>query len=180
VVAGDGNYTIHVGNGEGDVVTVGGGTDVISVGSGLNDTVNFGSGQDMVTFGAHASSITLFDTANLAAVTAASFAPPTTSSQVSILAGGLDTITGLAHGDHIILPASDALTPPASNLAGVPGDVVFTTGTLGGGVFSYSASGHDALMSYDNGSGGIVQVVLIGGAAESAHVHDLGGGVLSF
>ncbi len=178
VIGGNGNYSIQVGNGQGDHVTVGDGSDVISVGSGLSDKVVFGDGQDMVTFGTHSSSITLFDIADLTALTTPSFATPTTTSQVSILAGGLDTIAGLAPGDHIILPANDVIVV-AANLAGHNNDVVFTTGTLSGGVFSEGA-GPDALMTYDNGTHHFVSVVLIGGAGEVGSVTHSAGDLLIF
>jgi hypothetical protein len=176
--------SIHMGNGINDVAEhEGGGNAAISVGTGLGDTVEVGSGVDTVSFGAHAPSLTLWDTLDLDNLTAQSFTPQTTASQVSVLAGGLDVVSGLAHGDHIDLPGAasgDTVGGVITNLAGVAGEVVFSTGTLSGGVFTYSAGGHDALMIYDNGSGGFVDVALVGGAAEAAHAHAIGGGVILF
>jgi hypothetical protein len=100
-----------------------------------------------------------------------SFAAPTSTAQLSVDASRLDVITGLAATDFLYLPAAaihDTLHL-AQNLAGVAGEALLAPGTLSAGVFTSDPMGHDALLTYDNGAGGFVSVVLVGAANEVGH-----------
>ncbi|HEY2481812.1 MAG TPA: hypothetical protein VGI30_06395, partial [Caulobacteraceae bacterium] len=74
-------------------------------------------------------------------------------------------------GDKIILPTGADALVSMHNMAGIMNDAVLTTGTYsaGGGTFTESLTGHDALLTYDAGGSTFVSVVLVGGAAEAAH-----------
>jgi len=190
--ASSGNSTITMGNGAGDVAAdVGSGNNVINVGNGAGDTVGTGTGQDTVVFGTGSGDrVVLSDdsgggsgivnvtfhgslaTLDLSSVNDASFATPTTTSQVNILTNNVSVVTGMTHGDTIVLPAnSDSVVTGVHNMAGVAGEAIFTTGTFSGGAgtFTEALNGTDALLTYDSGGGVFVSVVLVGGAAESAH-----------
>lgn len=153
------------------------GNDVIVANSGVDTTY---TNIDTVTFGAHTSTATSYDTVNLSNILSgeASFSTPTTNSQTSVLTGGLDIITGLTAGDKIVLDAAGGcVVSTASNLAGLPKDALFAEGTYSAtaGTFTYNASGHDTLMTYDStgttGTGDYVSVVLVGTTVTSAIDH---------
>ena len=153
------------------------GNDVIVANSGVDTTY---TNIDTVTFGAHTSTATLYDTVNLSNIASgeASFSTPTTTSQTSVLTGGLDIITGLTAGDKIVLDAAGGcVVSTASNLAGIVKDALFAEGTYSAtaGTFTYNASGHDTLMTYDStgttGTGDYVSVVLVGTTVTSAIDH---------
>jgi len=166
---GSGAETLHLGAGAGDSVDLGPGRDIVTFGSGAGDMVTFSSGISSVSFAGPTA------TADLAAVTAASFATPTTSSQAQVLTNNLNVITGLVAGDKIVLPTADAVAVGHS-LAGFNGQAVFAAGTYDpvAGAFAYGASGHDALLTYDAGGGAFVSVVLVGSASEIGHATALG------
>ena len=110
-------------------------------------------------------------TADLSRVTGDSFLTPTAADQMSIVAKGLNLISGLTHGDRIVLPIAETTLHAASNLAGVADAAELATGTYnaGTGAFTYGAAGADALLTYDSGGGHFVSVILVGGGSEAAH-----------
>jgi S-layer protein len=179
---GSGNNVIHLGNGAGDAVGTGTGMDTVVFGTGSHDTIVLsddaggGSGIVNVTFGGALATLDLSD------VVTQSFLTPTTTSQVDILTNNVSVVTGLAHGDTIALPVNDTVVTGVHNMAGVAGEAIFTTGTYsgGGGTFTEALNGHDALLTYDSGGGVFVSVVLVGGAAESAHAVNGGGDNITF
>jgi S-layer protein len=159
---GPGDFTINVGGtSDGEY-----GDDTIQLGTGL-DTVSIAAGDQHVSI-------------DLGHVPV-SFAAPTTLAQASVDASKLDVISGLGASDYIFLPTAAAhdTLHLASNLAGVSGEALLATGTLAGGVFTLDATGHDALLTYDNGAGGFVSVVLAGAANEAAHA-SISSGVVTF
>jgi hypothetical protein len=147
---------------------------VFGTGSGdsieLQDDTGAGHGIVNVTFNGALANV------DLSGVTSVSFLTPTTTSQVDILTNNVSVITGFAHGDTITLPVTDTLVTGVHNMAGVAGEAILTTGTYsgGGGTFTEAVNGHDALLTYDSGGGVFVSVVLVGGAAESAHAVEVG------
>jgi S-layer protein len=178
---GIGNDIIHVGNGAGDIVDTGFGMDTVVFGTGTGDTVvlsdDAGAGSGIVNVTFHGAGATV----DLTNVLTESFLTPTTTSQVDILTNNVSVITGLAHGDTITLPTFDTVVTGVHNMAGVAGEAIFTTGTYdaGAGTFTEGLSGHDSLLTYDSGFG-FVSVVLVGGAAESAHATNGSGNDITF
>jgi S-layer protein len=178
---GSGANVIHMGNGAGDAVDTGTGMDTVVFGTGSDDSIKLsddagaGSGIVNVTFHGSAANVDLEN------VVTESFLTPTTTSQVDILTNNVNVINGLVHGDTIVLPQFDTVVTGVHNMAGVAGEAIFTTGTYsaGGGTFTEALNGHDALLTYDSGSG-FVSVVLVGGAAESANAHNGSGNIVVF
>jgi hypothetical protein len=170
---------VSLGNGTDDLVNLstGAAAATVTLGTGLGDDVLFGTGLATVTYGAHTSStLAGFDTANFTDVSSPSYLTPTTTSQVSVLTSHIDIVTGLVSGDHIILPAADAIVTGGGNGAGIAGDASFASGTYSAaaGTFSFGASGHDTLLTYDSTvahTGVYVSVVLVGTSVTSHATH---------
>ena len=201
-----GGNTFILGDGHGDRVTTDGTRDTFILGNGAGDRVyDFGPRGRFNTFelghGAHdyVALTTSFyfpyvrglahvtfggpeAVLDLTHTTGPSFDPPTTTGQTDVFAEGLDVISGLVKGDQIILSGGQANTDTlatASNLAGVPNEAVFVTGTYGilfpghlSNFFAESPTGHDVLLTFDtqgaNGGAGVISVVLVGAAGEIA------------
>jgi hypothetical protein len=172
--AGAGTENITLGNGgttianENHVIlTSSTATANIHVGTGV-DSVTVGKGIDDVTFGSHTSTATLYDTLSLSDLATASFTPPTTASQTSIVTSGLDVITGLVAHDQLAFSANvtGVATAAADGLAGVSGDASFAHGTYSATneTFTYSASGTDTLVTFATDAGATTydSIVLVG------------------
>jgi S-layer protein len=178
---GAGAVTATLGNGTGDTVDLGAGAATVTLGTGLGDDVVFGTGLATVTFGTHIPSPVTpgqFDTANFTDVLSPSYLTPTTTSQVAVLTSHINIVTGLVAGDHIILPVTDTIVMGGANGAGIAGDASFASGTYSAaaGTFSFGASGHDSLLTYDSTAlhtGVYVSVVLVGTSVTS-HVSHVG------
>ncbi len=162
VLVGGGTENITLGNGANTVElsqVAAGTVDKIVLGTGVN-AVTLGLGLDTVTFGTHAKADSLILTNS----TTGSFATPTTTSQVTIIATAVDVVTGLVAGDTITVPGATSVAA-ATNLAagGAATDVEVAHGTYSGtaGTFSYSSAGTDTLMTYGTGATA-VSVVLVG------------------
>ncbi len=177
ITAGAGTENITLGNGgttiaNEDKVNLTGSTAVadIHVGTGV-DHVTVGTGIDDVTFGSHTPTSTVYDTLDLANLSTASFSPATTASQTSVVASGLDVITGLVSGDELVFSSnvSGVATAAADGLAGVSGDASFAHGTYSAsnGTFDYSASGQDTLVTFATAAGTTTydSIVLVGVSA---------------
>lgn len=179
------NNTITLGNGAnyvygnggtgltattGNNTVIGGtGVDTIATGTGA-DTIVGGGGADVITAGAGADTITLSgNTSTIIQGATASGVNNATTLQTSVITTTFDVIYGAAAGDLLDLGLANGAVIQSLNLAAVDSKVVFAHGTYAAGVFTYSATGADTLVSYDSGSDNEA-IVLVGysGAATAA------------
>ena len=160
---GPGDFTVNVGL-QGNV-SLGSGHDTVAVFAGGSGYVTLGTGPDIVSYGSGGGGWV-----DLSLVPA-SFASPTSAVQPSLDASKLDVISGLGPEITLLLPAAAAhdTLHSASNLAGAGGEALLAAGTLSGGSFTLNPSGGDLLLTYDDGTGGFVSVVLVGVASEIGH-----------
>jgi hypothetical protein len=173
---------ITVGNGPNDVVyELNPIASTVHVGAGAGDTVYLLTGAAgpyislflaTVTFGGPNATLDF----NYIGAGGASFATPTLASQTFVSTSTLDVIKGLTvAGDSIVLNAGNTDTlATTSNLAGVANEAVFAAGTYSAlsHIFTESAAGHDALLTFDTGGSNFLSVVLVGAA------HDIAGSTI--
>jgi len=173
-ISGAGTENITLGNGA-NIIDLTGSTaaDNVVVGTGFN-TVTLGNGgsAEHVSFGAHKPTAASYDQITLTNSNS-SFTSATSSTATSVATGGLYVVSGLVAGDKIALPVANDALVAATNLAGATGqvDVAHGTYSASSSTFTYSATGHDTLITYDglnNGSYALVSVVLTGFAYGSA------------
>ena len=177
--------SITVGNGGHDVVQAfeGLGGYTIQTGSGSGDVVQLDTGAVGTLWGV------------LAGASTVSFGGPNATLDLSQAAGpspalpdvsGLDIISGLIKGDHIVLSGGTLNTDTAvasTSLGGVANEAVLTPGTYDpiGQTFTAGA-GPDALLTYDtqgfNSGSGYLSVVLVG-AAHEIHGTTIHAGVIT-
>lgn len=175
-----GGNTFIFGNGDGDrVVFVGrpfshSEHDTVEFGHGAHDyvalnTIAYGvTGLVDVTFGGPAATL------DLSAIQGPSFAYVGWL-QTFVPTTGLDVISGLVRGDHIVVPGSNVFVG-RGQFDGYIHGAVFTVGTYSASAhtFTESVKGLDAVLTFDTTSAVFVSVVLVGAAGEIAGstIHD--------